>query len=119
VRVKEGRLSTGTPILEELTAPQVGCLVQQLDLVNEVVRLFFEVDAVHVHAAGIDLLVRREGRGLGDDVDFDPLSHQLVRQFVYVWADASDNTGRVFPRQHHHPEHEALWHGFGIRANVE
>lgn len=61
------------------------------------------MNPVDVDAAGFDLLIGGQRGSLSDDVNLDALIGQLLGEFVDVRADASDDSGRVFPGEHHDP----------------
>ena len=69
--MEQCRLPARTPVFEQLAASQVGRLVEQVDFVDEVVRLFVQVHPMNMDSHGPLFFVRGLGRCLGDDMDFD------------------------------------------------
>lgn len=108
VGVENRGLTAGPPVFEQTPDTQVGGFVEQLDFVDEVVRLTLEVDPVDVNSRRLDFFIGRERRIFGDDVDFDAELDQLFGKVVDVGADSAHNSWRVFPRQHHHAEHSSF-----------
>ena len=72
---------------------------------EEVVRGVLQMDPVYVDAARIDFFVGGLRSRLGDDMNFQSLPNELVREILHVRADASNNSGRILPRQHHDAHH--------------
>jgi hypothetical protein len=106
VSVEDGGLPPGSPIFEKASNAPVRGLVKKLNLMDKVAGLGVKVDAVDVDPAGLRFLIRGERGGFGDDVDFDAALHEPRAQVVHVGADAADDAGRVFPREHDDAEHK-------------
>src|SRR5271165_5279410 len=98
--MEDGRLAAGPPILEQLTHAEICRLVQQLDLVQKVVRGVAQMNTMDGYTGRLDFLVRRKWRFLRDDVDLDSARGELMRQLAYMRRNASDDSGRVFPTEH-------------------
>lgn len=74
------------------------------------------MNAVNVDATWLDLLIGRHRRRLGDDMELDPELDQFFAEIEDVRTDASHNSGRIFPRQHHHTHGDILLRRDGFQV---